>query len=110
MLIKQNTPQKLGSQDFWQIVSSVLNKGKSAGFPLFNGPEVLSSASGEAKMFAGNFSKNSNLDDSDISLPDFPSGAYLKLHNISVTSKMVENVITGLDSSKILAEHTEYTY
>ena len=69
-----------------------------------------SSSSEKAKFFVKNFSKNSNLDDSDISLPDFPSGAYLKLHNISVTSKMVENVITGLDSSKILAEHTEYTY
>ena len=31
--------------DFWQIANSVLNKGKSAIPPLFNGPEVLSSAS-----------------------------------------------------------------
>ena len=36
--------QKLGSRDFWQI-ASVLNKGKPAIPPLFNGPEVLSSAS-----------------------------------------------------------------
>ena len=57
------TSQKLGSRDFWQIANSVLNKGKSATPPLFNGPEVLSSASGKTKLFAGNFSKNSNLDD-----------------------------------------------
>ena len=56
------TSQKPGSRDFWQIANSVLNKGKSATPPLFNGPEVLSSASGKTK-FAGNFSKNSNLDD-----------------------------------------------
>ena len=36
MLIKEEsiTSQKLGSQDFWQIANSVLNKGKSATSPL----------------------------------------------------------------------------
>ena len=57
------TSQKLGSWDFWQISNSVLNKGKSTIPSLFNGPEVLSFASDEAKLFAKNFSKNSNLDD-----------------------------------------------
>ena len=38
------TSQKLGSQDFWQIANSVLNKGKSAKTPLFNNQEMLSSA------------------------------------------------------------------
>ena len=61
---------------------------------------MLSSASDKAKLFAKNFSKNSNLDDSGISLPVFPSRANLKLHNISVTPKMVKKVITNLDSSK----------
>ena len=41
-------------------------KGKSAIPPLFNGPDMLSSASDKAKLFTKNFSKNSNLDDSDI--------------------------------------------
>ena len=94
------TSQKLGSCDFWQIANSVLNKSKSAIPPLFNGPEVLSSASDKAKLFAENFSKNSNLDDSGISLPVFPSKANLALHNISVTSKMVKKVIINLDLSK----------
>ena len=65
---KSITSQKLGSWDFWQIPSSVLNKGKSAIPPLFNDPEVLSSTSDIAKLFAENFSKNANLDDSGISL------------------------------------------
>ena len=65
------TSQKLGSPNFWQIANSVLNKGKSAIPPLFNSREVLSSASDKAKSFAENFSKNSNLDDSGISLPVF---------------------------------------
>ena len=94
------TSQKLGSRDFSRIANSVLNKGKSAIPPLFNGPKVLSSASGKAKLFAKNFSKNSNLDDSGISLPVFPSRTNLKLHNISITPKMVKKVITNLDSSK----------
>ena len=84
------TSQKLGSRDFWQIANSVLNKGKSAIPPLFNGPEVLSSASDKAKLFAENFSKNSNLDDSDISLPVFPSRTNLRLHNISVTPRWLK--------------------
>ena len=93
------TSQKLGSRDFWRI-ASVLNKGKSAIPPLFNRPEVLSSASDKAKLFDKNFSKNSNLDDSGISLPVFPSRTNHKLHNISITHKMVKKVITNFDSSK----------
>ena len=81
-------------------MNSVLNKGKYAIPPLFNGLEVLSSASDEAKLFAKNFSKNSNLDDSGISLPVFPSRTNQKLHNIYITPKMVQKVKTNLDSSK----------
>ena len=94
------TSLKLGSRDFWQIANSVLNKGKSAIPPLFNGTEVLSSASDKAKLFAKNFSKNLNLVDYGISLPVFPSRTNLKLHNISITPKMVKKVITNRDSSK----------
>ena len=61
---------------------------------------MLSFASDKAKLFAENFSKNSNVDDSGISLPVFPSRTNLKLHNISVTPKMVIKVITDLDLSK----------
>ena len=55
------TSQKLGSWDFWQIANSVLNKGKSAIPPLFNGLEVLSSASGKAKLFAKTFPRTQIL-------------------------------------------------
>ena len=61
---------------------------------------MLASASDKAKLFDKNFSKNSDLDDSDVSLPDFVSRTNLKLHNFSVTPKMVKKVITNLDSSK----------
>ena len=74
--------------------------GKSAIPPLLNGLEVLPSESNKKKLFAEKFSRNSNLDDSDISLPVFSSGANLKLHNISVTPKMVKKVIMNLDLSK----------
>ena len=43
---------------------------------------------------------NSNSDYSGISLPVFLSRTNLKLYNISITPKMVKNVITKLDSSK----------
>ena len=48
-----NSPKRR-SRDFWRIAESVLNKGKSAIPPLFNCPEVLSSASDKAKLFAKN--------------------------------------------------------
>ena len=66
---------------------------------------MLSSASEKAKLFAANFSKNSNLDDSGISLPVSPSRTNLQLHNISVTSKMVKKVIMNLDLSKASGPH-----
>ena len=94
------TSQKLGSLEFLWIANSVLNKVKSAIVPLFKGLEVLSSASDKANMFPENFSKNSNLDDSGISKPVFPSITNLKLHNISITPKTIKDVIMNLDLSK----------
>ena len=70
------------------------NKSKSTIIRLFNGPEVFSSASDKAKLFAKNFSKNSNRDDSGDSLLVFLSITNLKIHNISIM------VIMDLDSSK----------
>ena len=60
----------------------------------------MSSSSDKAKLFAKTFYKNSNLDNSGIPLPVFPSRTNLKLHNISVTPKMVKKVIMNLDLSK----------
>ena len=89
---KSITSEKLGSRDFWRIANSVLDKDKSAIPPLFNAPEVRSSASDKAKYFSKNFSKNSNLDDSGTSLPVFPSRTNRKRHGISLTPKMVKKV------------------
>ena len=68
LLIQQKSsslPRNLALGTFGKCV---LNKGKSAIPPLFNGPEVLPSASDKAKLFAKNISKNSNLDESGISI------------------------------------------
>ena len=51
-----------------------------------------------ANLFAKSYSKNSNLDESGIALPVFPSRTNLKLHNIFITPKMVKQVITDLNS------------
>ena len=102
MLLKKEsiTFQKIGPRDFWRVVNSVLNKGKSAIPPLFNCPEVLFCASDKAKLFPDNFSKNSNLDDTGMSLLVFPSRTNLKLHKISVTPYKVKQVIINLDLAK----------
>ena len=60
----------------------------------------MSSTSDKVKLSAENFSKNSNPDDSGISLPVFPSKSNLKLH-ISVTPKKVKKVIINLDLSNV---------
>ena len=89
MLVKQKSPllaRNLAFVTFGKLLI-VFNKGKSAMPPLFNGPEVLFSASDKGKLFTENVSKNSS-----ISLPVFPSRTNLKLHNISVTPKMVKKV------------------
>ena len=88
------------SQDFLKIPNSVLKKDIYAIHLLFNIPEVLSSASDQTKLFVENFSKNYNLDDSGIFLPVFSSRTNLRLHNISVTPKMVKNVMMNIDLSK----------
>ena len=100
MLLKQKSPSLPRNLALRTFANSVLNKSKSAIPPLFKGPEVLSSASDKAKLFAKNFSKNSNHDDSGISLPVFPSRTNRKLHKISITPKVVKKVIMNLDSSK----------
>ena len=61
---------------------------------------MLSSASDKAKLFAENFSMNSYLNDLGISLLVFPSTTNLKLHNISVTLKMLRKIVMNLDLSK----------
>ena len=64
---------------------------------------MLCSVSDKAKLFGKNFCRNSNLDDSSIHLPVFPSRTNLKLYNISVTPKIVMKVITELAFSKVSA-------
>ena len=58
---------------------------------------MLFSVSDKAKLCTINFSKNSNLEDSGICLLFF-SRTNLKLY-ISVTPKLVKNVITNVDFS-----------
>ena len=67
---------------------------------LFQRSRVLFFASDKAKLCAKNFSRNSNLDYTGISFPVFPSRTNLKLHNISVTPKLVKKFTTNLDLSK----------
>ena len=100
MVIKSISSQQRDSRGFWQIASSVLIKGTSTIFSLFHGPEMLSSASDKAKLLAENLSKNSNLDDTVISLPAFLSRTNLKMRNILVTPNLVKNIITKHDSSR----------
>ena len=79
--------QNLGSQNFWGI--SNIQQKQICYTSSIQQLEVLSFASDKAKLFVENFSKNSNLDNLGVSLPVFPSRTNLKLHNISVTSRMV---------------------
>ena len=103
MLIRQKSlslPRNLTLRTFGELPVVFSTKVNLLYLIYSTSPELLSSASGEAKLFAEISSKNSNLDDSGISLPIFPSRTNLKLHNISVTPKMVKKVIMNLDLSK----------
>ena len=75
MLIKQKSPslsRSFALRTFGELPSAIP--------PLFNVPEVLSSASDKAKVFAENFTKDSSLDDSGIFLLVFSSKTNMKLH------------------------------
>ena len=67
---------------------------------MFNSLEVLPSTSGTARLLAKSFSKNFYLNHSGTSLLALLSRAKMKLHNISVTPKLVKKVITNLKLSK----------
>ena len=94
------TFQKLSLREFWRFANSDHNKCKSVMPPLFNGPELLSSASDKAKLFAERFSKNSNLEHSGVSLSAFPSKTNLKLFDIPVPPKFVKKPITDFAFSE----------
>ena len=96
------TSQKFGSQNFWQMANSALKEAKSAIALIFNGLEVLPSVPNKSKLFAEDFSNNFNLNDSGISVPVLPSRTNLKLHNVSVTTKMLKNVIMNLEKHLVL--------
>ena len=59
--------------------------------------ELLCSSSDKAKFFTKNFSKNGNLDYSDIFLPVFPARTNLKLLSFRNSQ---DGIIMNLDSSK----------
>ena len=71
------------------MTNSALKKSKSIMPPLFNGLEMLSSASEKAKLLAKNLFKNSNLDDLGIFFHVFLARTNLKPYNISATPKVV---------------------
>ena len=77
------------------------SKGKSAVPPLFNGHKVLSFASDKENLFTENFSNNSNIGDSGISLPAFASRTNLELYNFSVIARLVKKVIINHDLAKV---------
>ena len=86
------TSQKLVFWDFWRTADNVLNTGKPVALPLFNDPEMLSSASNKAKLFPKTL-----ILKTQVSL--YPL-SFLELHNITVTPKIVKKVIRKLASSK----------
>ena len=61
---------------------------------------MLSSTCEKAKLFVETYSKNSNIDDSIVSVSAFPPRISMKLYNFPVTPKLVKKVITNLDFSK----------
>ena len=100
MIQNRVASQKVGSRDFWRICNSILNFSKSSIPPIFNGPEVLTSPSDKAELFAKLFSANSTLDDSGAVLPDFPARTDILLENMRITPSIVASIISKLDAAK----------
>ena len=62
---------------------------------------MLSSVPDKVTLLVETFPYNSNIYDSRSSLPSSPSEANTKPHDISVTPRILNKVVTGLDISKI---------
>ena len=96
----QITSQKIGTRDFWRIANSVLKRDKSSIPPLFNGPEVLTSASDKAELLAEQFAKNSTLSDKDSTLPHFQKRTNVSFSEVRVTPRLVAEAISQLEIGK----------
>ena len=92
--------ESLGSREFWRITNRVLNRGKSSIPTIVNGPEIVSSSSDKASLFARNFASNSSLDDTEHELPEFPIRTDARLSTFKVTPKEVAKFISKLETSK----------
>ena len=56
------TDQTLGSKDFWRILNSVLNRGKSVTIPpLVSGSRIIQTSKEKAEVFAAMFAENCRL-------------------------------------------------
>ena len=101
MLLKQEsiTSQKLDSRDFGELLI-VFSTKVNLLYLLYSTDLRCCLLHLIKQNYLLKTSKDSNLDDSGISFPVFLSRTNLKLHNISITPKMVKKVITNLDSSK----------
>ena len=78
----------------------MLNKGASPIPPLFNGPEVLSSAPDKAELFAKIFATNSNIKDDGVPLPDFDTRTDIDLTSLDFSVKTISSIISNLDPTK----------
>ena len=96
---------KLGLSDFWQTAKIVFRKVKFTIPLLFNAPKARLCLSNKTKSLCDEkfsiFSKNFNLNDSDIYLPVFPCGTNQKLYITTITPKLVKKLIINFDSSKV---------
>ena len=104
MLIKQKSLSLLRNLDlstFGKFFIVFLTKMNLLYLLYFNCPIVLPSGSDKETLFAENFSKNSNLNSSGIFLPTFAYRTNQKVHNISVTVKLVKKVMINLNLSKV---------
>ena len=96
------TSQKLGSWDFCQIANSVVNKGKSVILSVFTDPQRcnllhLIKQNCLPKTFLRTLVLVTRVSPYMFSLLEL---IWNCMHNISVTPKMVKNVIANLSSSK----------
>ena len=94
------SPERIESREFGRITNKIPSRGKSLVLSIINGPEVISSSSDKAKLFAGIFAANSTLDDSNHPLPDFPSRTNCTIPKFKVTLKVISKLIHYLQSSK----------
>jgi hypothetical protein len=106
MIIFQQYPTKIiaessGSKNWWNLVKRLLGSTKNRSIPpLQTDDDLICDNFAKCELIIDFFSKQSNLDDSNSTVPEPNDPLYDKLTQLHITETDIEDVLQLLDTTK----------